>query len=511
LIVLFFCLVGLTAAAWYQVRDRHPGYSLRLEIPRHPRSAIQAGFAAQAITPDVPDQWNDANGDAAYHESDGDSFVDGNGNGTFDALWMAGFQNARPANAVHDDLWARAMVLDDEETRIALVALDVIGLFHDDVLDIREEISRHCRVDYTIVTSTHNHEAPDLLGLWGPSHFRSGVNPAFRDRVKEGAAAAVVEAVSKLRPARLRVVQDLDAARDLVTDTRPPEVYDPGLRLIQAIDPSTGATLGVLASWANHPETTWSKNLQITSDFPHFFREGIEKGVGPADNRLEEGLGGTVVYVNGAIGGLMTTSPSVPVVDPVTGTQYAEPSMEKAQAEGNQLALAALRMLRSNEVEVIGRGAIELQARTVMLPLSNPIFRLGVTLGIIDRGFSGWMQLRSEVAAWKLGPISFICVPGEIYPEIVEGGIEAPEGGDFEIEPVEVPPLRSLMPGKYRFVLGLANDEVGYIIPRSEWDEKPPYLYGAQKELYGEITSLGPDTAPLVHQKIRELVTRLTR
>ncbi len=509
--VLSLCLVALAVAVWYQVRDRHPGYALRLEIPRSPRGAIQAGFAACVITPKIKDRWIDANDDASYHEADGDTFVDENGNGSFDALWMAGFQNARPANGIHDDLWARAMVLDDGNARIALVALDVIGLFHDDVLDIREEISRHCRVDYTIVTSTHNHEAPDLLGLWGPSYFKSGVNPSFREQVKHGAAIAVVEAVSNLRPARLRVVQDLDAAKDLVTDTRPPEVYDPGLRLIQATDPGTGATLGVLAAWANHPETTWSQNLQITSDFPHFFREGIEKGVGPADNRLEEGLGGTVVYVNGAIGGLMTTSPSVSVVDPVTGVQYAEPCMEKAQAEGNQLALVALRMLKSSTPEVIERGAIELQARTVLVPLHNPIFRLGVMLGIINRGFAGWMQLRTEVAAWKLGPISFICVPGEVYPEIVEGGIEAPEGRDFAVDPVEVPPLRSLMPGKYRFVLGLANDEIGYIIPRSEWDEDPPYLYGAPEKLYGEITSLGPDTAPLVHQQIRELVTRLTR
>ena len=33
------------------------------------------------------------------------------------------------------------------------------------------------------------------------------------------------------------------------------------------------------------------------------------------------------------------------------------------------------------------------------------------------------------------------------------------------------------MKGEYKFVFGLANDEIGYIIPKSEWDEVPPYLY----------------------------------
>jgi len=34
-----------------------------------------------------------------------------------------------------------------------------------------------------------------------------------------------------------------------------------------------------------------------------------------------------------------------------------------------------------------------------------------------------------------------------------------------------------MMKGEYKFVFGLANDEIGYIIPKSEWDEVPPYLY----------------------------------
>ena len=65
--------------------------------------------------------------------------------------------------------------------------------------------------------------------------------------------------------------------------------------------------------WADHPETLWSDNLLISSDFPHFLREGIEKGVYIEDSLVFEGVGGTAVYFNGAIGGLMTTKPSFEV------------------------------------------------------------------------------------------------------------------------------------------------------------------------------------------------------
>lgn len=63
--------------------------------------------------------------------------------------------------------------------------------------------------------------------------------------------------------------------------------------------------------------------------------------------------------------------------------------------------------------------------------------------------------------------------------------------------------------GRAGFIFGLANDEIGYIIPKSEWDTEPPYLYGAKKPVYGEVNSVGPETAGRIHQAIRELCAGL--
>ena len=65
------------------------------------------------------------------------------------------------------------------------------------------------------------------------------------------------------------------------------------------------------------------------------------------------------------------------------------------------------------------------------------------------------------------------------------------------------------MPARFKFLAGLANDEIGYIIPKSEWDDAAPWLYGAAERHYGEINSLGPETAPVIHGALKDLWTSL--
>jgi hypothetical protein len=58
-------------------------------------------------------------------------------------------------------------------------------------------------------------------------------------------------------------------------------------------------------------------------------------------------------------------------------------------------------------------------------------------------------------------------------------------------------------------LLGLANDEIGYMIPKRQWDQRAPYAYGRSRSQYGEVNSCGPDVAPaIMHSfqlRVREL------
>jgi len=506
-LVLLVIILITVVTAFGNLRDKHKGYELDLNIRSAGEAPLKAGFAAVTITPEIPDRWHDNDNNARYEPKKGDTYDDLNGNGKFDAYWIAGFGHKRAANGVHDDLWARTMILDDGRTRLAVVSCDLMGLSHSVVLDIRRMLPSEAGITYLTVSSTHVHEAPDMMGPWGESIFKSGVNKAWREYIKQRVVQSVMEAVDNMRPAILQFTQNLTDGMVTIADTREPYVFDHGLRMMQALDAENGHTLGTLIQWSNHPETLWGNNLLISSDFPHYLREVVEKGVFNGDSLVEPGVGGVAVYINGAIGGLMTTHSSTGVKDPFKDTIYVKPSFDKARAQGDTIGMIILRTMRDQPV-MVEKAGISLRAKTFKLPLANKFFRLGAALGVIESGMSGWMKKRTEGAVWRIGPATFLQMPGEMYPEILNGGIDALPGRDYEIAPVESPPLRELMSGEFRFAFGLANDEIGYIIPKSQWDVKAPFVY-RDRPYYGEENSMGPETAPIVYRELAKMIEEL--
>ena len=311
--------VALARFAWV-ARDRFPGYQVDLALDaasaiKEPRP-LRVGFGTVDITPDVSDPAR--------------------------PVWIAGFGSGKSAVGVHDPLVAAAIAIDNGHARIAVVALDAIGFFHDDVIRVREAVPADWKLDYVVVCSTHNHSTPDLMGLWGPDPFHSGVDPAYRDRVIRSARDAIGAAVTNLAPARMAAHHIPVNPEGLVKDTRKPVVFDADLRFLHFTDASSGRTLGTLVGWGNHPETPWSENRDITADFPGVLRKALAEGIPSTNGLFKAGLGGHHVFVNGAVGGLMTTHPSTEVTDPVSGERILRPSHDKTRALGHQLALRVL-------------------------------------------------------------------------------------------------------------------------------------------------------------------------
>ncbi len=108
--------------------------------------ALRVGAAALEITPTVEERFADG------------GFDDVNNNGVWDPVWIAGFDTGRAATGVHDDSWVRVLSLSQGDTRVALVAMDLIGFFHDDVIRIRQAAS-DLGFDHIAIASTHQHMA----------------------------------------------------------------------------------------------------------------------------------------------------------------------------------------------------------------------------------------------------------------------------------------------------------------------------------------------------------------
>src|SRR5439155_1513152 len=117
-------------------------------------------------------------------------------------VYIAGFGHNRKATGVADPLMARAVVLSDGKKKIAIASVDVVGFFHANVESVRKQLAGF---DHVIVTSTHNHEGPDTLGLWGATAVTSGVDDDYIKMLEAGIAKAVQAADKEVRPVTARI------------------------------------------------------------------------------------------------------------------------------------------------------------------------------------------------------------------------------------------------------------------------------------------------------------------
>lgn len=117
----------------------------------------------------------------------------------FPVLVNGGFLQAQ-ASAVRDPLHARALVLDDGSTRLAIVVVDSC-MMPRELID-RAKTLAHERVgiptDRILVSATHTHSAPASMGALG-----CAVDETYADELPPRIAESIVQAVGKLTPARI--------------------------------------------------------------------------------------------------------------------------------------------------------------------------------------------------------------------------------------------------------------------------------------------------------------------
>ncbi len=341
------------------------------------------------------------------------------------------------------------------------------------------------------------------MGIWSHGHLPFRFDDTIIDLIVEQTRAAILEAMENLIPVTARYGSTFIEADGYVRDSRKPLVYDHLLGAVQLTRADSRTTLATLVSWGNHPEAMGSKNPLISSDFIHYWREAVEQGL-PEPNGCQ-GLGGVCLFFQGSVGGLMTPL-GLEVPDRDGNTVHRQDGLGKTRALGENLALRTVELL-DQESRPLRDHRLGLVAETVFLPIEGT-FKYPIMLGIIHPGWYDG-KAKTEIDALRLGEIEMLWIPGEIYPEIVDGGIESPEGADFPGTPVEVPPLRQEMKGGLNLVIGLANDEVGYILPKTQWDSRPPHTYGRTKAPYGEINSGGPEAGPIIHRESQRILKQL--
>ena len=421
-------------------------------------------------------------------------------------VYLAGYGMNRKATGVHDPIMARCVVLESRGEKIALACVDLIGLQHPEVKEIRAKLPEF---RYVMVSSTHNHEGPDVIGIWGRGPFHRGVDDAYVTLVVERVVAAIKEAAGKLVP----VSAAFGTAEDesLVNDSRLPIVKDGVLRVVRLNQAGTPMPAMLVVDWSSHPEALGSRNKLLTADFPHATVAALKKRYNCP-----------VLYLSGAVGGLL--APPRGNVKDAAGNVLKEGDYEYARIYGEMVADLAAKAIDS--AEPLELTPFVISARPIAMPVQNSLYRVARAIGVLKRPATVWTgdfqqfgdpmtlekkglpsAVESEVAYLRLGELHLACIPGEIYPELVYGKFQEPveSGADFPDAPQE-PSVAQLMPGKKWMLIGLANDEVGYIIPKRQWDKAAPYAYGKEVGQYGEINSCSPDAAPILMEALKRRV-----
>lgn len=428
-------------------------------------------------------------------------------------VYLAGYGFNRKATKIHDPIMARAVVLSDGTKKIALVSVDVVGLFNPFAEGVKAKLKGF---DYVCVSSTHNHEGPDTLGLWGSTPFTRGVDDDYMKRLEDGILKAVAAADKAKQPA----VAKIGTAKggDLLNDSRLPVVKHEELVAIR-FDPANSdkpaKPLGVLIQWNCHPEALGSKNTEVSADY-----------VAATVKHVAGKFQCPVAYFTGTVGGLLAP---VKEIKNDRGDVLKEGTFAMTEEYGVRVGKLAEQALAKAENATL--VPFDLRTRTVLVPVDNGLYRLAKNVGVVTRDMYPWpgdpsptewkampadklddpavrIGAKTEVGYLKLGELDVAAIPGEIYPELVLGKVQTPAdpGADFPDAAAE-PGIYEPLKGKHKMLIGLANDELGYFIPKRQWDEKKPYCYGLTKSQYGEINSCGPDAARVICETFRALAT----
>ncbi|MCB9541434.1 MAG: hypothetical protein H6703_03165 [Myxococcales bacterium] len=569
---------------------------------------LYAGAASRVVTPDgfetptpagldgshlnfappfTPGLWNDCGRDGLCPGDDGYVAPDeGEGDGEMQGMWLAGFSTGRPAQYcpeeligcdrpeccvskfAHDDLKVQIAVVRQRGVTVAFAALDAVGYFHTDIDRIRARVEP-MGIDLLVMGASHDHEAPDTAGQWGPGDgvpVRTGREAAFMDKIEEQTVAGIEEALAAMVPATVRAgVVDTGVDGLAISDSRTPYIFNDDLPIVHLAAVEDGRSIATVISFGNHAEVLWSDNPYITADYFHFTRKYVAEGlagvtaVDGADKPALEGTDGVVVMFAGSVGGLI--NPGQGGAKDYAGVEYPEETFATADAVGQTLASHVLAGLADGRVAPVETDGLRFATRQFLVPVQNQTFRLAaVSLDLIQRDVynvallggrmvPGDPYVLSQVAAVRLGPITFFTAPGEVFPETLVGGLPGRnrartpvigdvsrhrvdyicgadglpvEGGDQPciVKPdAENPPdwaaapegpvVYELIPGEVPFFIGLGMDFLGYMVPDYDFEASPLPFTEAPGDHYEETNSIGGTISGLWRTHLEEALDAL--
>jgi neutral ceramidase len=196
------------------------------------------------------------------------------------------FDRVKGAEGILDPLYARVLVLEVGEDRLAYVDLDLGRTFGQGSLDkLRKAAKDTSGISGLIVQATHTHSGPVIL-----NEYASGT-PSWETAALDKIEHAIHEAEQSAVPVRLGVGYgeayigynrrrvNSDGTITMIwqdPDKSPTWPVDPTISLLR-VDRMDGQPLAILVNYAAHPVTFGPDNLKFSADYPGVMCKTVEQ------------------------------------------------------------------------------------------------------------------------------------------------------------------------------------------------------------------------------------------
>jgi hypothetical protein len=341
---------------------------------------------------------------------------------------------SHPATQKRGELTVRALVLADEDTKVAIVSADFLG-FPSVLADKARAQVKGIPPENILIGATHTHSGPDCYGF-PDGKGGTAADLKYLDSVCARMADAINEAAAKLQPASLKIATG-EAQGKIAYNYYADRLYDPRCHVIQAIG-SDGKPLATLVNYAIHPEVLGSRQGICSPDL-----------IGPLYDRLQERGAGVGIFMNSAQGGMVTADNRRP-----EGKESR--SWEECLRIGHLLADEAMRIVEKAAVQK--SPGLFCESRTVSFPVDSLELRAVISASPLLLGDKDAAKVSTRLNLVNVGNAQILTIPGEALPNI----------GYY---------LKRNMRGQHNLLFGLTNDAFGYILTRVDWNSFKVYEY----------------------------------
>ena len=418
---------------------------------------------------------------------------------------MAGYYYVRGAEGVHDDLYAKTLVIEKEGDRVAMVSCDLIEISAELAADIRNLASASTGIpaDHIMISATHSHTGPVILSptnMYGTDGKVRELLAEYMTELPGLVAESIIQANDGIQPARLAFGKGYEETisfnrRFFMTDgtvgwnagklnpkiIKPAGPIDPEVGVLYA-ESIEGKPLSTYVNFALHLDITGG--LEISADMPYTLSE-ILGGLKGEDmvTLFGQGCCGNINHIN---------------------VKSGEPQKGHAEAGRIGTVLAGEVIKTYTRLEPLEVDKISVRSEIVGLPLAAfsddelehaqeitekfgdrnaaPFMEMVNAFKIVDVYERKGKPIEAEVQVFALGDdFAIVSLPGEVFVEL---GMYIKE--------------RSPYPGT--MVLELTNGSVDYIPDRKAFVEGNYEAVSAR---------CGPGSGEILVEKVLEILNEM--